>query len=419
LTAGLGDYCSTNNGGTTYTHQSGAGSLWRSGNAEDTVEAVDTDATKLYVRLPLSTGATATTPNTSASYVFNSSVSTTTRAAEGEEDEELEEGRLVANSLLVLMDLLHKYHSYMAAFPFLAFDIASRMIELIDAYEGQTAAMVLGAGAVEKKTLSTITTQHLCVASQCVSFLNDFIPALQAHLTAAVNDGTVVDAACARRAPRDAVAVACALGLIPSSPALTAGGGSDGATSADAGVGVEKSKLFVENDWSRVQKNCRAHRNEFFSKMGSLVYRKVESLGSISVQKNQWSVGGNEWVMAMLREVARLMRALRPLLPPADMDGVVVPLIGMLSVMLREATVRIPVSAMDDRAAATSDVMLFKANVEKFGYDVLTCAKVTSVSAVMQGSETFTPVSSEEAVLSWFLPTPTASAPQRSTVTPK
>lgn len=381
-----------------------SGSFSRSCNVQKACEALDTDATKLYVRLPRST-------NAATPYTSNGNASTTIRSEE-EEEEELEEGRVVANSLLVLMSLLHKYHTFMVTFPFLAFDVAARMIELIDVYEGQTAAMVLGARAVEKKTLATITTQNLCVASQCVSFLIDFIPALQAHLLATVNDGTAVAAARAHRAPRDAVAVACALGLIPDPQPPTADGGSDGGTK-------ENSKLLIENDWNRVLKKCYAHRNELFSKMGSLVYRKVESLGSVSVQKSQWSVSGNEWVMAMLREVARLMRALRPLLPPADMDGVVVPLIGMLSIMLREVTSRIPVTALDDRAAATSDIMLFKANVDKFGYDALTCAKVTSVSAAMQGSQSFAPVSSEDAVLSWFLPTPTAAPPQRSPDTTK
>ncbi|KPA81783.1 hypothetical protein ABB37_04062 [Leptomonas pyrrhocoris] len=409
-----------NNGSVNYAHSRGVSSLARSANLDNTGELFDTDATKLYVRLPRSFGgATTTTPTTSPTYTFHNSSSSSGAAAHvgGVEEEEMEEGRLVANSLLVLMDLLHTYHTYMATFPFLAFDVASRMIELIDAYEGQAAAMVLGARAVEKKTLTTITTQHLCVASQCVSFLNDFIPALQKHLTAAVYNGAVIEAALAHRAPRDAVAVAGALGLLPLLPSAVNGGS---ITLADGSNGPpQKAKLFVENDWNRVLKNCRAHRNEFFSKMGTLVYRKVESLGSVSVQKNQWSVGGNEWVMAMLREVARLMRAVRPLLPLADMDGVVVPLIGMLSVMLREATSRIPVAAVDDCAAATSDMMLFKANVEKFGYDVLTCAKVTSVSAAMQGGQSFAPVSSEEAVLTWFLPPPATPSPPRNPTTAK
>lgn len=410
-------------GGAAYTHQRNATSLSRSGNLDGADEQLDTDAARLYVRLPRSTGlAAASTPTTSTSYAFNSSATTTASGkGEGEDVEEMEEGRTVANSLLVLMDLLYQYHSYLATFPFLAFDVASRMIELIDAYEGQAAAMVLGARAVEKKTLATITTQHLCVASQCVSFLSDFVPALQAHLMAAMSGSGVAEAGGAampnrtQRVPRDALAVAAALGLIPSAAAPPSVGG-ESTNGSTADETPDKAKLFVDNDWHRVVKNCRAHRNEFFSKMGSLVYRKVENFGAVSVQKQQWVVGGNEWVMAMLREVARLMRALRPLLPPADMDGVVVPLIGMLSVMLREATTRIPASAVDDRAAATSDMMLFKANVEKFGYDVLTCAKVTSVSTAMQGNHSFAPVSSEEVVLGWFLPNQTASAPapQRS-----
>ncbi|KAK7201614.1 Vps54-like protein [Novymonas esmeraldas] len=319
------------------------------------------------------------------------------------------EGRHVPSSLLVLMDLLHRYHECMAAFPFLAFDAVSRMCELLDAYEGQVAAMVLGARAVENGTLTTITTQHLCVASQCVAFLIDFIPALQTHLASAVH-GDVQDATLRDRTSRGAVAVATALGLVGAAMPT------HGDTSSVAAAAPERAKLFIENDWNRVTRNCRAHRNEFFSKIGSLVYRKVDDLGHGSVQKGQWLSGGNQWVMAMLREVARLMRAVQPLLPRDDRDGVVVTLLGLLSVMLRESTTRIPAASADDRAAAASDVMLFKANVENFGYDVLRCAEVTSVAAVMQSPKfSFTPVSSEDAVLRWFLPPASTASPARPT----
>ncbi|KAG5465210.1 hypothetical protein LSCM4_00663 [Leishmania orientalis] len=356
-------------------------------------------AAKLYVRVRGRSGAAVLGNGRAAHNSAEASL-------DGDPDEL--EGRLVPSSLLVLMDLLHKYHEYIALFPFLAFDVASRMNELLDEYEGQTAAMVLGAQAVERGTLPRITTQHLCVASQCVSFLIDFIPALQAHLTVAWQGGDF-DASLCDRAPRDVLAVANVLGLVGASSST-----SSPSDSSSAGIASENTRLFIKNDWNRVVRNCRAHRNEFFSKMGSLVHRKVSSLGHVAIQKGRWATSGNEWVMAMLREVARLMRALRPLLPPGDMDGVMVPLLGSLSVLLRESTMQIPTSAEDDRAAAASDVMLFTANVEKFGYDVLRCAEATSVSAVMQGGQSFVPVSSEEAVLRWFLPT-SQSSPARPT----
>ncbi|CAJ1037350.1 Vps54-like protein, putative [Leishmania lindenbergi] len=374
-----------------------SGSLPRAADTGGTDDLLSTGATKLYVRVRCNTGA-AVVANSKAPCV-------PTEVAPVAETDELE-GRLVPSSLLVLMDLLHKYHEYIALFPFLAFDVASRMSELLDEYEGQTTAMVLGARAVEKGILPTITTQHLCVASQCVAFLIDFIPALLAHLTAAMQ-GDLLDASLRGHAPRDVLAVANALGLV--------GGVSTAPTPSDsssANTTPDRAKMFVKNDWNRVVRNCRAHRNEFFSKVGSLVYRKVNGLGQASMQRGCWSASGNEWVMSMLREVARLMRVLRPLLPPGDMDGVMVPLLGSLSVMLRESTVQIPSSAEDDRAAAASDVMLFTANVEKFGYDVLKCAAVTSVSIVMQGGESFVPVSSEEAVLRWFLPPSHTSSSQ-------
>ncbi|KAG5490783.1 hypothetical protein JKF63_00905 [Porcisia hertigi] len=358
--------------------------------SNDAGDLLSTGATKLYVRVRCSSGDAA---------LGNGDVAHAAAEAAQTADVDEVEGRVMPNSLLVLVDLLHRYHEYIALFPFLAFDVVTRMSDLLDEYEGQTAAMVLGARAVERGTLSTITTQHLCVASQCVSFLIDFIPALQAHLAAAIQ-GSAIGGLLRGPSAHNELAVANALGLVGWTSSPPAPSDSSSPTTAP------DTKLFIKNDWNRIVQNSLAHRNEFFSKMGSLVYRKVDSLGHLSMQKGRWPPGGNEWVMAMLREVARLMRVLRPLLPPRDMDGVIVPLLGSLSVMLRQWTVQVPTTAEDDHAAAASDVMLFTANVEKFGYDVLKCAEVASVSAVMQRSQSFAPVSSEEAVLLWFLPPP-------------
>lgn len=288
-------------------------------------------------------------------------------------DRENDDGRVANNSLVILLEVLYEYHEYLALFPFLGYDVVSRMVELLESYASLVTAMLLGARAVERGTLQTITIQNLCVGSQSVAFLSDFVPLLQQHLLAVLCVETE------SQAKKD----------FQSSPGTSA-----------------KLLPLIKKELHRVTRNCCAHRDEFFSKMGSLIYRKVESLDNHWAQSGAWMASGNEWVMTMLKEVARLMRVLRPLLPAKDVDGVLVPLLGSLSVMLREATQHIPASSHDDVAAATSDVTLFRANVEKFGYDVLLCANISSPGMVMQSKYSYAPCSDEEVVMNWFFHSP-------------
>lgn len=296
------------------------------------------------------------------------------------------DGRTVGDSLLLLVELLSDYDDLLAKFPSLAFDVVSRLYELVALYDSLCAEMVLGGRATSKGSLKSITTAHLCVASQCCAFLTDFIPALQARLIAVlhVNDNDSKD--------ND--------GDAPASPPARA---------AYVSASARKLLPFISNDLGRVAADCRAHRDEFFVKMATLVLNKVDSLGAMDAP-GEWTARGNEWVMTMLREVARLMRTLRPMLPSADLRGVVVPLLGSLALKIRALSCRIAQTATDARSMATSDVLLFKLNVECFGFDVLRCASLTAVSTAMSARD-LEPATSDQDALAWFL-SPSALSPQ-------
>ncbi|KAH9578165.1 Vacuolar protein sorting-associated protein 54 [Trypanosoma melophagium] len=258
------------------------------------------------------------------------------------------EGRVVSGSLLLLIEMLRDYDDYLGRFPFLAFDVMGKMYDLLRLYDSHCAALLLGAMAVENGVLQTITMQHMAIASQNLGFLYDAIPLMQKRWLKATSSDRLPPSIC--------------------------------------------------DDMARVRKDCWTFRCELLGKISALVREKVDGLGTVSAA--QWQPSGNEWVMTMLREVARLMRALKPLMPAEDCRGVVVPLLGTFARMIRAVTLS-PIVDADLRAIMESDVIVFKTNVEKFGFDVLRCAALyASITEAMEAP--VEPCSSEESVVAWF-----------------
>ncbi|RNF02395.1 hypothetical protein TraAM80_06428 [Trypanosoma rangeli] len=258
------------------------------------------------------------------------------------------EGRVVSRSLLMLIELLHECDDYLGRFPFLAFDVMGKMYDLFTLYDSRSAALLLGAMAVENGVLQTITTQNMAVASQNLAFLCDGIPLMQKRWLRAAT--------------------------------------------------VDKLSPAIVEDIKRVRKDCATHRCELFGRISDVVKDKIDGLGTVS--EKQWKMSGNEWVMAMLRETARLMRAMKPLLPVEDCRGVVVPLLGTFARMIRSVTMS-PAVDTDLRAVMLSDVLLFKANVERFGFDVLRCAMLFNSEAEAM-TASVEPSASEADVVAWF-----------------
>ncbi|CCW70038.1 unnamed protein product [Phytomonas sp. Hart1] len=292
-------------------------------------------------------------------------------------------GRAASNSLLILLELLANYDSYLARFPSLGMDVASKMYEVLALYDNLCASMVLGAQAMKNGVLTNITTLHLCVASQCVAFLADFTPRLQQRLVRLLGAASRQTITSEKQSNFEKTQV--------------------GAVVLPRGSWAVNMLLpFIDNDFKQVIKGCQAHRNDFFNKISSIVLEKVDRIGLMEGEPKEYNARGNEWIMTILREVARLIRSLRPLLPPNDLKGIVVPLLGFLSIKIREVTKPIPASDVDSMNIAKSDILLFKANVERFGYDVLRCVEVQSVNTAMC-STNLDPCSSDRDVLAWFL----------------
>lgn len=231
-------------------------------------------------------------------------------------------GFVVSHSILLLLQTLQEYDQLLAHFPFLAFDILGKIYEALKLYDGQCAAMILGASAVDLGVLQTISVQHLGLASQCIACLAELTPLLQ------------------RRYYR----------FLPS----------------------DKLSAFVEKDFDRACKEFLSHRDAFLSKIISVVKENVDKLAKF--KPDDWQQKGNSFVMEMLRELARVRKTLKSLLRTIDLHAILIPLIAICTRNLCNVSRSIPADVMAKaEGQVLSDIHLFKANVDKFGYWALRC----------------------------------------------
>lgn len=267
-------------------------------------------------------------------------ISTGTAAANDEDPASLagasaDHGFVVSHSILLLLQTLHEYDRLLGTFPFLAFDVLGKIYEALKLYDGQCAAMILGASAVDMGILSSISVLHLGLASQCTGCLAELTPLLQKRF---------------RR-------------FLPS----------------------DKLSSFIEKDFDRARREFIAHRDAFLLKIISVVKERVDQQ-SAAFQPLHWLQRGNGFVMGMLRELAKVLKTLRPLLRVVDVRAVAIPLVAHCTIRLRAAAQSVPKGLVPDaRPQVLSDIHLFKANVEKFGFLALRCVEVTSVLAYDDG----------------------------------
>eukprot|EP00796_Vickermania_ingenoplastis_P006692 gene6692-4790_t len=345
------------------------------------------------------------------------------------EVEEEAEGRAVCDATLILVDLLYEYQQYLGSFPSLAYVIVSSLHELVDQFDSHAADLVIRGRAVDGGHLKHITPLHLAVASQTFALLRSFLPRLRSQLLRFL----------------DLEAWAS-----PSGPAAAAGAAP---LPRDRSITLH----YLTDQFDAVIQSCAAHQQDCFSRIIWILKLKVgghpdllaapaattgqktvrgqvvsagpaHSPGSAADPARaaatptvavKWGSKGHEWVLSMLKEVARLLHALRPLLTRRDVDCIAAPLLGDFAQKIRDVTRRAAPatqagSAADGAVAGemTTDVLLFKANSDKFGYDVLKCAATLTVEAVLQASTSLQPCSTQEEVLAFFFPSAaTAAAP--------
>ena len=284
-------------------------------------------------------------------------------------------GFVAPNSLLMLLQSLHDYDAYHAAFPFLAPDAVMRTHDALKLFDGQCAALVLGAGAVETGALPAITVAHLALAAQCNAFLAELTPLLQRRLR------------------------------------LVTGAGDGSSTSSSSSASSNRIAPFLQH-LDRVGRDLTDHEAEFMAKIAAMVKDKVDSSlwlgftaggaagggGDASAataggppagafDPRTWATNRSQWVMSLLKECARIIKHIRPLAErPRDQQGIVVPVISIVVNKINEAIRAVSTDTAlfpSLKEPILTDLALLKANVDKFGFDTVQCASVRDVRTAL------------------------------------
>jgi len=85
-------------------------------------------------------------------------------------------GYHMVNCGLILLKMLSEYVDISKCLPSLSFEVVQRVVEILKHFNTRTCQLVLGAGAMQVSGLKSITSKHLALASQIISFIHSLIP---------------------------------------------------------------------------------------------------------------------------------------------------------------------------------------------------------------------------------------------------
>jgi vacuolar protein sorting-associated protein 54 len=90
-------------------------------------------------------------------------------------------GYHMVNCGLILLKMLSEYIDMNSLLPTLSSEVVHRVAEILKFFNTRTCQLVLGAGAMQVSGLKSITSKHLALASQVISFIHAIIPGTNAH----------------------------------------------------------------------------------------------------------------------------------------------------------------------------------------------------------------------------------------------
>ncbi|KAL4329283.1 hypothetical protein HN51_036243 [Arachis hypogaea] len=88
-------------------------------------------------------------------------------------------GYHMVNCGLILLKMLSEYIDMNNLLPSLSSEVVHRVVEILKFFNTRTCQLVLGAGAMQVSGLKSITSKHLALASQVISFTHAIIPEIR------------------------------------------------------------------------------------------------------------------------------------------------------------------------------------------------------------------------------------------------
>ncbi|ODH25769.1 hypothetical protein ACO22_05072 [Paracoccidioides brasiliensis] len=87
-----------------------------------------------------------------------------------------EQKYILPQSALLILEIIDEFQHLMTGIPSMVQDIAFNFLECLKLFNSRSSQLILGAGATRSAGLKNITTKHLALASQALSFIIALIP---------------------------------------------------------------------------------------------------------------------------------------------------------------------------------------------------------------------------------------------------
>jgi vacuolar protein sorting-associated protein 54 len=99
---------------------------------------------------------------------------------------------ILPNSAVLCLDGMGKFLHLMAGIPSMTTDVASSLLAYLQLFNSRCTQLILGAGATRSAGLRNITTKHLALASQALSFTATLIPHIREFVRSRAGSGAGV-----------------------------------------------------------------------------------------------------------------------------------------------------------------------------------------------------------------------------------
>jgi vacuolar protein sorting-associated protein 54 len=218
------------------------------------------------------------------------------------------------NCGLILLKMIAEYMDISNALPSLATEVVHRVAEILKLYNSRSCQLVLGAGAMQVSGLKSITTKHLALASQSISFFYCLIPDIRRRLAAHIPD-------------------------------------------------ARKALLLTEID--RVGQDYKVHRDEIHSKLVAIMKERLlvhlKTLPQVAETWNRPDDGDNQpsqYARTLTKEVGLLHKVLSPLLLDSDLRSIFMRIVLLFHSQLTTAFSKLDITTPQSNRRLFRDVHL-------------------------------------------------------------
>ncbi|XP_021725758.1 vacuolar protein sorting-associated protein 54, chloroplastic-like [Chenopodium quinoa] len=221
-------------------------------------------------------------------------------------------GYHMVNCGLILLKMLSEYIDMNDSLPSLSSEIVHRVVEILKFFNTRTCQLVLGAGAMQVSGLKSITSKHLALASQVISFTYAIIPDIKQVLFLNV---------------------------------------------------PETRKPMLKSEIDRVAQDYKVHRDEIHTKLVQIMRERLlvhlRGLPHIVESWNKPDDGDtqpSQFAKSLTKEVGYLQRVLSRMLHEADVQAIFRQVVIIFHSQISEAFSRLEISTPQAKSRLYRDV---------------------------------------------------------------